>query len=756
MIGRLLPYLALIGLVVECGADTWTKLSPLPTGNHLNSVFFVKPRTDSTSALAKVGGFPQQAPKIVYAVGAGGTIIKSTGSSWFSLSSGTTKILQSVFFLNADTGFVAGDSGTILKTVNGGFTWLSQKSGTLQSLTAIQFINPTRGYAIGLGGTILLTKDGGATWSAQVSGTTQNLYGMHFFRSGQGWVVGQGGTILYTTGTSAWAPQASGTTETLQSIHFPDSSDSIGYAVGSGVNYGLSPGIILKAGAWGKTWTALKSTIPKGFLSVRFLDPYVGYAVGFDGQVCFTDDGGNSWAIRNTQATTLTSVDFLDANIGYAVGMGGTILSIKDINTISSINRGTGNTLLAVARKDASTVFAVGANGISCTMDSLGTTCAPTATQHGLNGVHFPTPTSGYMVGDSGTIISTSLGVQTSGTTKNLCSVFFSDALTGIAVGDSGTVLRTTSGGRAWSPQSSQTTEHLLSVYFPKPNIGYAVGWNGTIRKTIDGGVTWSSPISSGTQTTHYLYSVFFTSADTGYVVGRNNATLSTDVACIIMKTIDGGANWKIVFTDNKVIPFMRSIYFTDKNTGYAVGANGWILKTINAGASWVEQVQTSGTTRNLLSVAVNSSGLAFAVGEWGTVVRAPSVPANLLYIQNTISYPVGAPIQPLSPYLSVGDKYSVSPALPSGLSLDSLTGILSGIPAQSSPSTYYTITASNSLGSTFNNIQIEVFDPSPVSIRKNPLKSRRGYPMGSSFDWLGRRIGTSINRLPSTLFITH
>lgn len=749
MKSRILLQMALIGFAVECGADTWTKLSPLPTSNHLNSVFLVKPRSDSASgALAKAGDFPKQTPKIAYAVGMAGTIIKTTGSYWFHLSSGTTKSLQSVFFLNADTGFVAGDSGTILKTLNGGFTWLPQKSGTIQPLTSIQFINATKGYAIGLGGTILGTKDGGATWSAQVSGTTKNLYGMQFLASGMGWVVGQGGMILYTTGISAWAPQASGTTETLQSIHFPDPNYSVGYAVGSGVNYGQSPGVILKALAWGKTWTALKTTIPKGFLSVRFLDPYVGYVIGFDGAVGFTNDGGDNWAVRNTQTTTLTSLDFLDANTGYAVGMGGNILSILGINTIASANRGTGNTLLAVTRKDASTVYAVGANGMGCTMDSLGTACTPTATQHALNGVHFPTPTSGYMVGDSGTILSTNLGIQSSGTKKNLRSVFFSDALTGIAVGDSGAIMRTESGGRTWTSQASLTSEHLMSVHFPKTETGYAVGWNGTIRKSTDGGVTWTSPISSGTQTTHYLYSVFFTSPDTGYVAGRNSATLAKDVACIIMKTIDGGATWKTVFTDNKVITFMRSIYFTDENTGYAVGAGGWILKTSNAGASWVEQVQNSGTIRNLLSVAITSSGLAFAVGEWGTVITSPSIPSHLLYIQSTISYPVGAPIQPLSPYLSVGDRYSISPTLPPGLSLDSLTGVLSGIPTQASPETEYTVKASNSLGSTTTKVQFVIVNPSPVSVRKAPPRSRMGSPKGYSFDWLGRRIGTSIHRL--------
>lgn len=61
MTSRILLQMTLMGLAVECVADTWTKLSPLPTGNHLHSIFFAKPKADSASgALAKVGDFPKQ------------------------------------------------------------------------------------------------------------------------------------------------------------------------------------------------------------------------------------------------------------------------------------------------------------------------------------------------------------------------------------------------------------------------------------------------------------------------------------------------------------------------------------------------------------------------------------------------------------------------------------------------------------------------------------------------------------------------
>ena len=56
-----------------------------------------------------------------------------------------------------------------------------------------------------------------------------------------------------------------------------------------------------------------------------------------------------------------------------------------------------------------------------------------------------------------------------------------------------------------------------------------------------------------------------------------------------------------------------------------------------------------------------------------------------------------GTAMTPLTPsgttYLS---GYSVSPALPIGLSLDTTTGIISGTPTEASPATYYTVTGAD------------------------------------------------------------
>ena len=54
-----------------------------------------------------------------------GTILKTIdgGTTWTTLSSGTTNDLNSVYFTDANTGYAVGDTGTILKTIDGGTTW---------------------------------------------------------------------------------------------------------------------------------------------------------------------------------------------------------------------------------------------------------------------------------------------------------------------------------------------------------------------------------------------------------------------------------------------------------------------------------------------------------------------------------------------------------------------------------------------------------------------------------------------------------
>ena len=64
--------------------------------------------------------------------------------------------------------------------------------------------------------------------------------------------------------------------------------------------------------------------------------------------------------------------------------------------------------------------------------------------------------------------------------------------------------------------------------------------------------------------------------------------------------------------------------------------------------------------------------------------------------------------------------SYSISPGLPAGLSFDTVTGEISGTPTVISSTTTYTVTATNSGGSTTFDVVITVNDIAPSLLSYN------------------------------------
>jgi DNA-binding beta-propeller fold protein YncE len=93
--------------------------------------------------------------------------------------------------------------------------------------------------------------------------------------------------------------------------------------------------------------------------------------------------------------------------------------------------------------------------------------------------------------------------------------------------------------------------------------------------------------------------------------------------------------------------------------------------------------------------------------------------PSALSYTTATAVYIKGTAITPNSPTSTGGavTSYSVSPALPAGLSLSTSTGIISGTPTAVTATASYTVTASNSAGSTTVTLTITVEDAAPAGL---------------------------------------
>ena len=129
--------------------------------------------------------------------------------------------------------------------------------------------------------------------------------------------------------------------------------------------------------------------------------------------------------------------------------------------------------------------------------------------------------------------------------------------------------------------------------------------------------------------------------------------------------------------------------------------------------------------------VATNSGGAASATLNLTVKDVAPS---GLVYSTNPASYLKGTPIPSNTPSNSGGTpvSYSITPSLPAGLALNAATGVITGQPSGTSPLTSYTVTATNTSGTTTVSLSITVNDAAPSSLTyaSNPAVYLKAVPI--------------------------
>jgi hypothetical protein len=114
---------------------------------------------------------------------------------------------------------------------------------------------------------------------------------------------------------------------------------------------------------------------------------------------------------------------------------------------------------------------------------------------------------------------------------------------------------------------------------------------------------------------------------------------------------------------------------------------------------------------RVLLAVATLAAVLGSSCGGGGS---GGSPPSSLSYPSPPV-FVVNQAITPLVPTVSgTVNSYAVSPALPAGLAISSVSGVISGTPSAVSPQASYTVTASNADGQTTAAVSIVVNDVAP------------------------------------------
>jgi len=252
-------------------------------------------------------------------------------SNWFIQNSGVNRELTGVSFIDENTGWISGWTGTILKTTDGGQTWDKlQNVPPNNAYYSVSFTDAMNGWATGYAGKIIHTTDGGETWTAQTSPVNTDLYDVYFINSQKGWIAGgdEGAFPSYidtrvifatTNGGATWTAQYSQSYKSLlKSIYFKD--DNNGYA--TGLN-----GVLMRTSNGGSSWTEQTINSSFTFYDVFSTNVNTGYVVGEDlnlphhSSVFKTTDGGNTWNESSLgMDEILTSVYFIDALKGWAVG----------------------------------------------------------------------------------------------------------------------------------------------------------------------------------------------------------------------------------------------------------------------------------------------------------------------------------------------------------------------------------------------------------------------------------------------------
>lgn len=305
---------------------------------------------------------------------------QTVSAGWTKQKSNTLAWLHDVYFLNEQTGWIAGSDGTLLATKDGGTTWTKNKNLNGDNFRQVYFTDEQNGwllcerdlFALGANSPsyLLKTSDGGATWeriefannqrkrltkiffnkydAGSAIGENGAFYAMN--REGKIWkpqpspakfllsdglfvgewngvIVGAGGSIFYTEDAGLTWLKASIFGEQnakLSSVFFIN--QKTGWTVGA-------EGKIYQTINGGKVWRTQKSNIVKDLKSVFFTNTAEGWAVGNEGTMLHSTTAGNVWTIENSNARhNLEKVIFINGK-GWAVGFGGTILSYDSTKT---------------------------------------------------------------------------------------------------------------------------------------------------------------------------------------------------------------------------------------------------------------------------------------------------------------------------------------------------------------------------------------------------------------------------------------
>lgn len=231
---------------------------------------------------------------------------------WIRHSSPTNQTLFKCIFTDTSYGWIAGDSGVILNTINSGANWNLQTTGLAWcEISDVFFLNRFSGWALGndftsIGTIFLTTSNGGMDWlNTRLPDSSQIFSSIYFTDSLTGFICGGTGSIFKTTnGGMNWNSCVLDTTHCFGYL-FPKKdiifvNQKTGYSCGGAIDY---TGMVLRTTNGGQFWETY-CIAPEPFNAFGVTPGGKVAAMGGDydygANITLSTDNGNSWSYNLT------------------------------------------------------------------------------------------------------------------------------------------------------------------------------------------------------------------------------------------------------------------------------------------------------------------------------------------------------------------------------------------------------------------------------------------------------------------------
>jgi photosystem II stability/assembly factor-like uncharacterized protein len=509
-------------------------------------------------------------------------------------------------------GWAVGESGTILKTVDGGATWQPQASGVDAPLRTVLIVSPTVVWVGGDNGLLVITEDGGSSWRTASTGRSNSLRGLQALDGRTAWLVENGTSFTTLDGGLSWT-----TALGVNYNFYPavvQTSPTQFWMTGTGAS---GAAVMRRSRDGAKTWELVAlpaSSAPNLYRSIndfKFIDALRGFVVlyesGYSGPNnnyiarslhLYTQDGGLSWQTMNPSSNELAGYA-----PNYSMTPDGSIFSVNTYYEGSiEVSSDGGKSWLRVPRPDNSNQYSLEFTPRSATQAVL----------RNFEGRYFITSNAGKSWVEPGSVVS-------NGATRNANSVWFFNGREGLALTSDGGSLSTTDGGLSWTPRTP-TPPYVYGwrklQFSADANVGWVLSDTGEVYRSTDKGTTWLSPVAQTSEPLRNPIDFHFVDNNQGWAFVDNYGGLGAN----FFETKNGGLSWQPILSVGN-LRGMRSLRFGDATHGVAVGSAGIAMLTSDGGASW--QPRATGSTRSLSQLAFVDSRTVIAVGELGTIVRS-------------------------------------------------------------------------------------------------------------------------------------